>query len=298
MSRRHSKSPRPVKNAVRAYESIFHVNPHKCLENLVIFPLAVMDDETIPVNKYPCNFINTKAFHSLRILASLLLLLKWGWRSNKNGPVTVGFAPVCCAQPTAIHVGPLRGQQRLDSAYLKGRLNLVRKNFALGLFALISSIFAGSLFAADATIYTGIQNPGKLTVGNVVQDTKLGAVVGGRISGGKVIGFEETFAYSPNFLESGNRAFNAQSNLVLGIPTGHVTPYGTVGVGLISTWGRQFELEDFGTKFTVNYGGGLKIHNLAGPLGIRFDVRGYTVPKVFNQTLNFVEATVGLMFSW
>ena len=159
--------------------------------------------------------------------------------------------------------------------------------------------FPPPLFAADATIYTGIQNPGKLTLDNVLRDTKLGAVVGARISGGKVIGFEETFGYSPNFLESGHHDFNAQSNLVLGIPTGSITPYGTVGVGLITTWGKAlFDFQDFGTKFTVNYGGGIKIHHIAGPLGLRFDVRGYTVPKVFNQTLNFVEATVGIMLSW
>ena len=156
-----------------------------------------------------------------------------------------------------------------------------------------------SLFAGDATIFTGIQNPGKLTVDNVLRDTNLGAVVGARISGGKVIGFEQSFGYSPNFLEEGHHAFNTQSNLVLAIPTGNISPYGTVGVGLVATGGKTlFDVEDFGVKFTVNYGGGIKFYNLAGPLGFRFDIRGYTVPKVFNQTLNFIEATVGIMFSW
>src|SRR5947209_5233342 len=105
----------------------------------------------------------------------------------------------------------------------------MRKTLIIGVFLLGSSPI--TLLAADATIYTGFQNPGKLTLDNVVRDTKLGAVVGARISGGKVIGFEQTFAYSPNFLQSGNRAYNTQSNLVLGIPTGYITPYGTVGLG-------------------------------------------------------------------
>ena len=175
----------------------------------------------------------------------------------------------------------------------------MRRSLSSGLFLLTYSIIPGFLLAGDATIYTGIQNPGKLTIDNVLMDTKLGAVVGARISGGKVIGFEQTFGYSPNFLESGHRGFNAQSNLLLGIPVGAITPYGTVGIGLITTWGAPLlEFRDFGTKFTVNYGGWIKIHNLAGPIGLRFDVRGYSVPKVFNQTLNFVEATVGIMLSW
>ena len=173
------------------------------------------------------------------------------------------------------------------------------KNLLRGLLISISFFYHVSLFAADATIYTGIQNPGKLTVDNVLRNTNLGAVVGARISGGKVIGFEQTFGYSPNFLEGGHHAFNTQSNLVLGIPTGHIAPYGTVGAGFIATGGKTLsDVEDFGVKFTINYGGGIKFYNLAGPLGFRFDLRGYTVPKVFNQTLNFIEATVGIMFSW
>src|SRR5437867_2485656 len=165
----------------------------------------------------------------------------------------------------------------------------MRKTFITVLLLLGSSLSSATLIAGDVTIYTGFQNPGKLTVDNIVRDTKLGAVVGGRISGGKVIGFEQTLAYSPNFLQSGNRAFNTQSNLVLGIPTGHITPYGTVGVGLITTSGKSiFDFREFGTKFTVNYGGGIKLNNLAGPVGLRFDIRVYTFPKVFNKTLNFV----------
>ena len=153
--------------------------------------------------------------------------------------------------------------------------------------------------AADITLFTGVQNPGKLTINNVVRDTKLGGVFGARFSGGQVIGFEQTLAYSPNFLESGRRAFNTQSNLHVGIPAGGVVPYATAGVGFITTFGDSLlNFGDIGTKFTVNYGGGIKFRNLAGPLGVRFDVRGYSVPGVFSQTLNFVEGSVGLLFSF
>jgi len=170
---------------------------------------------------------------------------------------------------------------------------------AVSLFLCVGLFASVSLLAGDATIYTGFQNPGKLTIDNVVRDTKLGAVVGGRISVGRLIGFEQTLAYSPNFLESGNRAYNIQSNFIVSLPAGKITPYGTVGIGLITTSDKPiFEFENFGTKFTINYGGGIKIHNLAGPIGLRFDLRGYSVPNVFNQTLNFIEGTVGIMFSW
>lgn len=167
------------------------------------------------------------------------------------------------------------------------------------LYLFLVGTCAHASLAADITLFTGVQNPGKLTVNNVVRDTKLGGVFGARFSAGRVIGFEQTLGFSPNFLESGRRAFNAQSNLHVGIPAGRVVPYATAGVGLIATFGDSFlDLGDIGTKFAVNYGGGIKLRNLAGPLGVRFDVRGYSVPGVFSQTLNFVEGSVGLLFSF
>lgn len=153
--------------------------------------------------------------------------------------------------------------------------------------------------AADITLFTGVQNPGKLTINNVVRDTKLGGVFGARFSGGQVIGFEQTLAFSPNFLESRRRAFDTQSNLHIGVPAGRVVPYATAGVGLITTFGDSLlSFSDIGTKFAFNYGGGIKFRKLAGPLGVRVDVRGYSVPGVFSQTLNFVEGSVGLLFSF
>src|SRR5262245_30049429 len=167
------------------------------------------------------------------------------------------------------------------------------------LYLFLLGVCTQASLAADITLFTGVQNPGKLTINNVVRDTKLGGVFGARFSGGQVIGFEQTFGFSPNFLVSGRRAFNMQSNLHVGIPTGSVVPYATAGVGFITTFGDSvLNLGDIGTKFTVNYGGGVKLTKLAGPLGVRFDVRGYSVPDVFSQTLNFVEGSVGLLFSF
>jgi hypothetical protein len=175
----------------------------------------------------------------------------------------------------------------------------MKQVYIFGLVLIMGAVVSSELSAGDLTIYTGFQNPGKLTVDNITRDTKLGSVIGARISAGRVVGFEQTFAYSPTFLESGHHAFNTQSNLLLGVPVGHFIPYGTAGVGLVATGsGSFFAFEDIGTKFTINYGGGIKFRNLAGPVGIRFDVRGYTVPKVFDQTLNFIEGTVGIVLSW
>ena len=41
-----------------------------------------------------------------------------------------------------------------------------------------------------------------------------------------------------------------------------------------------------GTKFAINYGGGVKLRKLAGPLGFRIDARGYTATRVFSRAFN------------
>jgi hypothetical protein len=193
----------------------------------------------------------------------------------------------------------------------------MRKVLLSSLLLLVSPTAAFNLLAGDATIFTGFQKAGKLTLSNTIptvtgaitSDTDWGGVVGARFSGGKVIGFEQSIGYSPKFLKSDLHAFNTQSNLILNIPVPHITPYATAGIGLVSTWGSS--ILTFGTKFTVNYGGGIKLNRLAGPIGIRFDLRGYTIPNVLfeeansvcnnclvKQNLNFIEGTVGILFSW
>jgi hypothetical protein len=70
-----------------------------------------------------------------------------------------------------------------------------------------------------------------------------------------------------------------------------------------------------GAKFALNYGGGVKVFP-AGPVGIRFDIRGYMIPSAkFNvaginpsdplgtiksqsQTLNILEAGFGVVFAF
>jgi hypothetical protein len=52
---------------------------------------------------------------------------------------------------------------------------------------------------------------------------------------------------------------------------------------------------DFGAKFAYNYGGGVKILP-AGPIGVRADIRGYTLTGVQSQKLNVFEVSLGVLF--
>jgi opacity protein-like surface antigen len=179
--------------------------------------------------------------------------------------------------------------------------------------------------ASDFTIFGAAQHQGKLTLQNASSnatttsnlDPRTFGVFGIRYSHGKVIGGEHTLAYAPNFLVTGGRAFFYNSDLLLQAPLPKVTPYGTVGLGAVFTWSStnnnlQQAFADIGTKFAINYGGGIKIFP-AGPVGLRLDLRGYTLPsvsfnipasiagqtvKTTNQNINFFEYGIGVVFKF
>ena len=52
------------------------------------------------------------------------------------------------------------------------------------------------------------------------------------------------------------------------------------------------------TFFTFGYGGGFKGERLWGPLGFRADIKGRAIPGFYGSTINTLEATGGLLFSW
>ena len=198
------------------------------------------------------------------------------------------------------------------------------KIFSRAVMGIFLLSVAAPLFAGEVTIYGGAQKPGELSWANAspyefVADLKgdFGNTFGVRFSAGRVVGVEQSIGYSPRFAKSGVSAFQTDSNLIIQAP-GKIVPYATAGVGLVRSWGQDDfptsldpgEIAAFvfsvGNNFAVNYGGGLKIRRLWGPLGIGFDVRGYTLPGFKAEVegcstkkgLNFIQTTAGLVFNW
>jgi hypothetical protein len=72
-----------------------------------------------------------------------------------------------------------------------------------------------------------------------------------------------------------------------------------VGGGIFFRETVQLEMTDGDTFFNFSYGGGLKAQRLWGPVGLRADFRGRTMPNFYNsQLVNAFEMTGGLLFSW
>ena len=195
----------------------------------------------------------------------------------------------------------------------------------LGCFLVFTCILAAIPAYADSdlTIFGAAQHQGKLTlqfaqpvITSNFNPTTFG-VFGVRFSHGKIIGGEHTLAYAPNFISSNSKAFIYNSDLLLQAPLPKIRPYGTVGLGWIFTWSKDESgrpaLGDIGNKFAINYGGGVKVFP-AGPVGIRFDIRGYTLPSVKfaipvtvlprlgvqaqSQSVNFIEFGLGVVFKF
>jgi len=212
-----------------------------------------------------------------------------------------------------------------------------------GLSFVLTCVLAVPAFAAsDLTIFGAAQHQGTLTLQGTFLDQasvtqtitsnlnpQTFGVFGIRYGHGKVIGGEHTLAYAPNFIESGSRAFFYHSNFRVQAPFPVITPYGTAGLGTIFTSAKSQtgtapasqglgSLADIGTRFAINYGGGVKILP-KGPVGVQFDLRGYTVPgvsfnlpiagqsnlpiagqtiKTSSQSLNFFQYGLGIVFKF
>ena len=198
------------------------------------------------------------------------------------------------------------------------------KSFSPMLLGILLLSITASLSAGEVILYGGAQKPGEIgwsdaspvEVGSVLKGD-FGGTFGIRYSAGRVIGFEQGIGYSPKFAKTGIKAFQTDTNLIIQAP-GNIVPYGTAGIGFFRLWGREDfpasldpgEIAAFvfstGSNLAVNYGGGLKIRRLAGPIGINIEVRNYTLPGVkatvgdntTEKGLNFVQTTAGLVITW
>ncbi len=160
---------------------------------------------------------------------------------------------------------------------------------------------ASAAHAQELTVFAGGLFPGKLSIHNVPTQLDNGPIFGVRLETpfAALLKMEYSFAGSQDFLFPRNTpgvtntsGFLLNANLLLGVPVGKVVPYGTVGLGFMHEHAPSGL--GIGTKFAINYGGGLKFPKLAGPFGLRVDARGYTATGVFSHSVNMFELSAGL----
>jgi hypothetical protein len=186
----------------------------------------------------------------------------------------------------------------------------MKKTIVASIFGLVFLVGQAKA-AGQLEFYAGYLNPGELNLDAVQTGLSLRGtgLYGVRTEADflKIFGIEQNFGFSPRlfnstlFPDQGSdvRGFLYSTNLVINIPLGHVVPYVTAGIGALKPWGPGFQALALETTFAGNYGGGIKLNRLLGPLGLRFDVRGWRTADILNQGgVSLLEASGGLTFTW
>ncbi len=73
-------------------------------------------------------------------------------------------------------------------------------------------------------------------------------------------------------------------------------PYFTLGLGVLHRFGTSFP--NAKTNLTLNWGAGLKVRGLAGPVGVRVDYRRQTIYGVLDENVKTHEISAGVMFTF
>jgi hypothetical protein len=174
----------------------------------------------------------------------------------------------------------------------------------VGLAFVMISFLAALSHAADYSFYIGGVLPGSVEHNGKKTSLDNSPIFGFRVATrfAPHFGMEHTVAFSADYLFPKDiegiekaKGFVYHSNLILRLPVGKTfVPYLTAGAGMI----RQYGDSDMpvGTRFSFNYGGGLQVPRLAGPLGVRVDLRGYSV-GIFSNKLSMFEISGGVMLS-
>jgi hypothetical protein len=176
---------------------------------------------------------------------------------------------------------------------------------ALLLIVGVAQAQAGGQF----TLYAGYLNPGTLNLDSVQTGLNFRGTslygVRGEFDFLKIFGIEENLSFSPRLFNdtlfpngSGSdvRGFLYSTNFVVNAPLGRLVPYATAGVGFLRPWGLN--IATLNATFAGNFGGGVKMNRLFGPMGLRFDVRGWRTAAIAGAgSINLFEASAGVTFT-
>ncbi|MGH9340629.1 MAG: hypothetical protein ACRD1R_13805 [Acidobacteriota bacterium] len=171
-------------------------------------------------------------------------------------------------------------------------------------FMVIVALWTPVQAATDLSLFAGWVNTGSIDASGFPEvDFENFGMVGVRYEKSFLFfGLENNLTYYPETVVAstepeGDGGVSYSGNLVINFPIVGVTPFFTVGLGLLHKFGAS--APDFGTSFQTNYGMGIKIRNLAGPLGVRGDFRRFTLHDVFNgENLKTNELSGGVVISF
>jgi hypothetical protein len=212
----------------------------------------------------------------------------WSWNNHfqpKREDTTAAFAGVLGFPQASVrsNLWELEFTYHFGSRGLFG--HAVKPYLVAGAGGITTNMKNGSVFVVNNTF---IDVPGVST------DTLAAAHANGTLQN-IVPGVNTTngVAFVPNANGNGSNVFFPRWPNGVPVPTTTGTAAGSTVVVANDV------LRDNSTFFTFSYGGGIKLQNVWGPLGFFGDIRGRTIPNLFNgHGTNLLELTAGLNFAW
>jgi len=176
-------------------------------------------------------------------------------------------------------------------------------------FALLAVLVSPALAQTEVEGFVGFYNPGgQLTL----PDFDNGMAVGFRVGQsfltvlGTEFGYTAAAGLSSQFGDFDENIHLLNANFLVQLPAAGFVPFATFGFGgVVGQRDTNFRIR---SAWTWNAGGGLKIRNIAGPVGLRFDARYYAIPdglelispppSLNRANFNLLEVSAGVLLTF
>ncbi len=182
------------------------------------------------------------------------------------------------------------------------------KKFAI-VIALFVPLCSAAFAQTEVELFLGVYNPGtELDEVDFDNGVATGIRIGQSFLG--ILGTEFGYTAAPGLSTSiGDFDENIHllnANFLVQLPAAGFVPFATFGFGgIVGQRDTRFRIR---SAWTWNAGGGLKIRNIAGPIGLRFDARYYNIPNglellepppdLNRQNFNLLELSGGLLLTF
>ena len=171
--------------------------------------------------------------------------------------------------------------------------------FSATLLILVS---LGTVYASELSVVGGRSITGDLKLDSERIDLKDSTNLGARYEKDFlfILGFENSFMYGRRLLTPkegpGEDGLYYSGALVLNLSSASVAPNFALGLGFLYRFGNSFPKSGF--SFLTTFGGGLKLRDLAGPVGLRIDYRRVTFYGIQGSKVGTNEITGGAVISF
>ena len=160
----------------------------------------------------------------------------------------------------------------------------------------------GTAYASELSLVGGRSIPGDLRLGSERTDLKDWTSFGARYEKDFlfILGFENSLLYGRKLLTPrgipGEDGLYYSGAFVLNFSSASVAPNVALGLGFLYRFGNAFPKSGF--SFLTTVGGGLKLRDLAGPVGLRIDYRRVTFYGIQGSKVGTNELTGGAVISF